>query len=109
MRAVLCGFAGAAPRSVTNVLLELLAALVSRWDERAVGEAEGEMREGRQPGSGARGWVAGVVFAEDFFPSKAGQEAKERFVKTVVRCVGWCVCRGTAGIDISLLFAARGR
>ncbi|KAJ7820857.1 hypothetical protein B0H13DRAFT_2291922 [Mycena leptocephala] len=84
MRAVLCGFAGAAPRSVTNVLLELLAALVSRWDERAVGEAEGEMREGRQPGSGARGWVAGVVFAEDFFPSKAGQEAKERFVKTVV-------------------------
>ena len=76
------------------MLLELLVALVSRWDERAVGEAEGEMREGRQPGSGARGWVAGVVFAEEFFPSKAGQEAKER----VVRCVGWCVRRGTAGI-----------
>ncbi|KAJ7653619.1 hypothetical protein DFH06DRAFT_1474761 [Mycena polygramma] len=86
MRAVLCGFAGAAPRSVVANLLELLGALVSRWDERAVAEAEGDMRqgEGRQLGSGARGWVAGVVFADDFFPSKAGQEAKERFVKTVV-------------------------
>ncbi|KAJ6522588.1 hypothetical protein B0H19DRAFT_655372 [Mycena capillaripes] len=84
MRAVLCGFAGAAPRSVAPNLLELLAALVSRWDERAVAEAEGEMREGRQLGSGARGWVAEVVFADDFYPSKAGQEAKERFVKTVV-------------------------
>jgi hypothetical protein len=41
--------------AVVNVLLELLTALMSRWDERAVGEAEGEMREGRQPGSGARG------------------------------------------------------
>ncbi|KAJ7661997.1 hypothetical protein DFH06DRAFT_363441 [Mycena polygramma] len=86
MRAVLCGFAGGAPRSVVANLLELLGALVSRWDERAVAEAEGDMRqgEGRQLGSGARGWVAGVVFADDFFPSKAGQEAKERFVKTVV-------------------------
>ncbi|KAJ7095461.1 armadillo-type protein [Mycena crocata] len=69
MRAVLCGFAGAAPRSVTSNLLELMAALVARWDERA---------------GGARAWVADVVFAEDFFPSRAGQEAKERFVKTVV-------------------------
>ncbi|KAJ7915365.1 hypothetical protein B0H13DRAFT_2324461 [Mycena leptocephala] len=39
-------------RTITNVLLKLLAALMSRWDERAVGEAEGEMREA---GSGARG------------------------------------------------------
>ncbi|KAJ7820865.1 hypothetical protein B0H13DRAFT_2682226 [Mycena leptocephala] len=78
MRTVLCGF----------------AALLSRWDERAVGEAESEMREGRQPGSGARGWVAGVVFAEDFFPSKAGQEAKERFVKTVV---SWRLVKKTGG------------
>ncbi|KAF7373942.1 hypothetical protein MSAN_00606600 [Mycena sanguinolenta] len=84
MRAVLCGFAGAAPRSVTSNLLELLAALVSRWDDRAVGEAEGEMREAGQVGGGARGWVAGIVFAEDFFPSRAGREDKERFVKTVV-------------------------
>ncbi|KAJ7725697.1 hypothetical protein B0H16DRAFT_1593986 [Mycena metata] len=84
MRAVLWGFAGAAPRSVTLSLLELLSALVSRWDEHAVTEAEGEMREGRAVGGGARGWVAGIVFADDFFPSRAGQDAKERFVKTVV-------------------------
>ncbi|KAJ6522591.1 hypothetical protein B0H19DRAFT_1277282 [Mycena capillaripes] len=63
MRAVLCGFAGAAPRSVAPNLLELLTVLVSRWDEHAVAEAEGEMREGRQLGR---------------------QDAKERFVKTVV-------------------------
>ncbi|KAJ7452683.1 armadillo-type protein [Mycena galericulata] len=69
MRAVLCGFAGAAPRSVTSNLLELLGALGGR---------------GTHVGGGARGWVPGVVFADDFFPSKAGQDAKERFVKTVV-------------------------
>ncbi|KAJ7493752.1 armadillo-type protein, partial [Mycena latifolia] len=79
MRAVLCGFAGASPRSVTSNLLELLAALVSRWDEKAVAEAEGQQAQG-----GARGWVAGIVLADDFFPSKAGREDKERFVKTVV-------------------------
>ncbi|KAJ6468925.1 hypothetical protein C8R45DRAFT_1218716 [Mycena sanguinolenta] len=84
MRAVLCGFAGAAPRSVTSNLLELLAALVSRWDDRAVGEAEGEMREAGQVGGGARGWVAEVMFADDFFPSRAGREDKERLVKAVV-------------------------
>ncbi|KAJ7432478.1 hypothetical protein B0H11DRAFT_808219 [Mycena galericulata] len=92
MRAVLCGFAGAAPRSVTSNLLELLGALVGRWDERAVSEAEGGAAGGYAPqggrgthvGGGARGWVPGVVFADDFFPSKAGQDAKERFVKTVV-------------------------
>ncbi|KAJ7696964.1 hypothetical protein B0H17DRAFT_1328991 [Mycena rosella] len=63
MRAVLCGFAGAAPRSVTANLLELLGALVSRWDDKAVADAGG-------PGRGqsrARAWVVGVVFADDFF------------------------------------------
>ncbi|KAF8156219.1 hypothetical protein K438DRAFT_2026380 [Mycena galopus ATCC 62051] len=68
MRAVLCGFAGAAPRSVTPNLLELLAALVSRWDDRAVAEAEGEMREAGQVGAGRA----------------AGREDKERFVKAVI-------------------------
>ncbi|KAJ6541009.1 hypothetical protein DFH09DRAFT_1394943 [Mycena vulgaris] len=86
MRAVLCGFAGAAPRSVTPNLLELLGALVGRWDERAVAEAEGAAQgaRGGQAQGGARGWVAGVVFADDFLPSRAGQADKERFVKTVV-------------------------
>ncbi|KAJ7604267.1 armadillo-type protein [Roridomyces roridus] len=81
MRALLCGFAGAAPRSVTSNLLELLAALVTRWDENVVNEAEGRSALG---GGGARGWVPSVVFADDFYPSRAGREAKERFVKTVV-------------------------
>ncbi|KAJ7696961.1 hypothetical protein B0H17DRAFT_1177748 [Mycena rosella] len=85
MRAVLCGFAGAAPRSVTANLLELLGALVSRWDDKAVADAEGP---GRGEG-GARAWVAGVVFADDFFASRAGHAEKERFVKTVVRSIGW--------------------
>ncbi|KAJ7092338.1 armadillo-type protein [Mycena belliarum] len=80
MRAVLCAFAGAAPRSVTSNLLELLSALVSRWDEKAVAEAEGPER-GQ---GGARAWLAGIVLADDFFPSKAGHADKERFVKTVV-------------------------
>ncbi|KAJ7321698.1 hypothetical protein DFH08DRAFT_383122 [Mycena albidolilacea] len=86
MRAVLCGFAGAAPRSVSANLLELLSSLVSRWDERAVAEAEGEMRatETAKSGGGARGWAASIVFGEDFIPSRAGHADKERFVQTVV-------------------------
>jgi hypothetical protein len=94
MRAVLCGFAGAAPRSVSANLLELLSSLVSRWDERAVAEAEGEMRatETARSGGGARGWAASIVFAEDFIPSRAGHADKERFVKTVVRCVDALSC-----------------
>ncbi|KAJ7855598.1 hypothetical protein B0H14DRAFT_3865185 [Mycena olivaceomarginata] len=86
MRAVLCGFAGAAPRSVSANLLELLSSLVSRWDERAVAEAEGRDardRDCEERGRSAR-VGASIVFAEDFIPSRAGHADKERFVKTVV-------------------------
>ncbi|KAJ7339851.1 hypothetical protein DFH08DRAFT_1013365 [Mycena albidolilacea] len=81
MRAVLCGFAGATPRSVSANLLELPSLLVSRGDQRAVVEAEGEMRatETARNGGGARRWAA-IAFSQDFIPSN-----KERFVKTVVR------------------------
>ncbi|KAJ7220593.1 armadillo-type protein [Mycena pura] len=82
MRAVLCGFAGAAPRSAMNNLLELLGALVSRWDEQVVGEALAG--PGQKAPGGARAWVREIVFAGDFYPSHAGSEAKERFVKAVV-------------------------
>ncbi|KAJ7056646.1 armadillo-type protein [Mycena amicta] len=82
MRAVLAGFAGAAPRSAVNNLLELLGAIVSRWDDQAVGEALGG--EGQKAQGGARAWAAEVVFADDFYPSRAGPEAKERLVKTLM-------------------------
>ncbi|KAJ7869872.1 hypothetical protein B0H14DRAFT_3440354 [Mycena olivaceomarginata] len=85
MRAVLCGFAGAAPRSVSANLLELPSLLVSRGDQRAVAEAEGEMRatETARNGGGARGWGRDSVFA-GLYPVEAGHANKERFVKTVV-------------------------
>ncbi|KAK7053926.1 armadillo-type protein [Favolaschia claudopus] len=87
MRAVLCGFAGAAPRSVTPNLLEILSALVTRWEESTVAAAEGDMRSengGRASGGGARGWVSTILFADDFPATKASREDKERFVKTLV-------------------------
>ncbi|KAJ7758775.1 hypothetical protein B0H14DRAFT_3896007 [Mycena olivaceomarginata] len=85
MRAVPCGPAGAAPRNVSANLLELPSLLVSRGDQRAVAEAEGEMRatETTRNGGGARGWAA-IAFSQDFIPSRAGHVNKERFVKTVV-------------------------
>ncbi|KAJ7915368.1 hypothetical protein B0H13DRAFT_2324463 [Mycena leptocephala] len=65
------------------IMRALLAALVSRWDERAVGEAEGEMREGRH--RERRAWVGrGRGVCGGLLPVQGGQEAKERFVKTVV-------------------------
>jgi hypothetical protein len=45
MRAVPCGPARAVRRSVSANLLELPSLLVSRGDQRAVAEAEGEMRD----------------------------------------------------------------
>jgi hypothetical protein len=88
MRAVLCGPTGAAPRSVSANLLELPSLLVSRGDQRAVAEAEGEMRatETARNGGGARGWAA-IAFSQDFIPSN-----KESIVKTVVRCVDALSC-----------------
>ncbi|KAJ7804159.1 hypothetical protein B0H14DRAFT_2612640 [Mycena olivaceomarginata] len=73
MRAVPCGPARAARRSVSANLLELPSLLVSRGDQRAVAEAEGEMRatETARNGGGARGTLS-------------RHANKERFVKTVV-------------------------
>ncbi|CAK5270766.1 unnamed protein product [Mycena citricolor] len=74
VKVVLEGFAGTAPRSAMNNLLELLGAIVSRWDDALLG-AQG----------GARNWVPQILAAEDFYPaSRAGPEAKERFAKVVV-------------------------
>jgi len=65
MRAILCGFAGTAPRSVTPNLIELLPTLLTRHP------------------ADSRSWISDIMFADDFIPSKAGPEAKEKFVKAV--------------------------
>ncbi|KAF8962197.1 armadillo-type protein [Flammula alnicola] len=70
MRAVLQGFAGVAPRSVVPNLIEILGTLLSR-----AGDAG--------PGGGATQWMKDILMAEDFVPSKAGPEAKTKFIKAV--------------------------
>ncbi|GJE98643.1 hypothetical protein PsYK624_148780 [Phanerochaete sordida] len=65
MRAVLAGFAGVAPRSAAANLVEVLATLVQRY-----------------PGA-SRAWIEDVLYAPDFPPSRATDEAKQKFVKTI--------------------------
>ncbi|KAF8553854.1 ARM repeat-containing protein [Imleria badia] len=64
--AVLTGFAGVAPRSATQNLIELLSMMVSRYPS--------ETRE----------WMHAILFSDDFVQSKATPEAKRAFVKAVV-------------------------
>ncbi|KAF9237195.1 armadillo-type protein [Melanogaster broomeanus] len=64
--AILCGFAGVAPRSATQNLIELLAVIASKYPA--------ETRE----------WMNEILFADDFVHSKATAEAKWAFVKAVV-------------------------
>jgi len=85
LRAVLSGFAGVAPRSATQNLIELLSTIASKYPS--------ETRE----------WMNEILFAvcldvsascahrgrlsqDDFVQSKAAPEAKRAFVKAVV---GW--------------------
>jgi len=65
MRALLSGFAGTAPRSVAPNLIELLSTLLSRCP------------------ANTRSWMSDILFANDFVPSKAGPEAKEKFIKAM--------------------------
>ncbi|KAL4071677.1 armadillo-type protein [Scleroderma yunnanense] len=66
LRAVLCGFAGVAPRSATVNLIELLSIIASKYPA--------ETRE----------WMNKVLFADDFVESRASPEAKRAFVKAVI-------------------------
>ncbi|OCB89261.1 ARM repeat-containing protein [Sanghuangporus baumii] len=66
VKSVLCGIAGASPTSTTQNLVDLLLALVSRCPN--------EMRV----------WVPEILFSEDFIPTKAQREDKERFAKAVL-------------------------
>jgi hypothetical protein len=66
LRAVLCGFAGVAPRSATQNLIELLSIVASKFPAET------------------RTWMTDILFADDFVQSKAGPEAKRAFVKAII-------------------------
>ncbi|KAG1733765.1 armadillo-type protein [Suillus occidentalis] len=66
LRAVLCGFAGVAPRSATQNLIELLSIVASKFPAET------------------RTWMTDILFADDFVQSKASSEAKRTFVKAII-------------------------
>ncbi|KAF8835272.1 ARM repeat-containing protein [Paxillus ammoniavirescens] len=66
LRAILCGFAGLAPRSATQNLIELLSMVASKYPAQT------------------RDWMTEILFADDFVQSKATPEAKRTFVKAVI-------------------------
>jgi len=65
MQALLFGFAAVAPRSAAPNLIELLSTLVTRF-----------------PGQ-SRSWMAEILYSDNFPPSKATPEAKDKFVKSI--------------------------
>lgn len=92
MHAVLAGFAGVAPRSVLPNLIEMLGTLLTR-----ASSTEGA-------GGGATQWMNEILMSvrhhsilkshslfsiliftpqDDFVPSKAGPDAKAKFIKAV--------------------------
>ncbi|KAG2354786.1 ARM repeat-containing protein [Suillus spraguei] len=66
LRAILCGFAGVAPRSATQNLIELLSVIASKFPAET------------------RTWMNDILFADDFVQSKANPEAKRIFVKAII-------------------------
>ncbi|KAF8147686.1 armadillo-type protein [Crassisporium funariophilum] len=70
MHAVLAGFAGVAPRSVVPNLIDMLGTLLSRANE-----GEGSI------GGGPTQWMKEILMSDDFVPTKAGPEAKAKFIK----------------------------
>ncbi|KAH7927601.1 ARM repeat-containing protein [Leucogyrophana mollusca] len=66
MHAILCGFAGVAPRSAAPNLIELLSMVALKYPAET------------------RAWMNDILFADDFIPSKANQDAKKAFVQAVV-------------------------
>ncbi|ESK97855.1 importin 13 [Moniliophthora roreri MCA 2997] len=63
---VLSGLAGQAPRSATTNLIEMLSTLLIRCTE--------EMKV----------WLREVLFSDNFVPSRASKEDKERFLKAIL-------------------------
>ncbi|KZT01812.1 ARM repeat-containing protein [Laetiporus sulphureus 93-53] len=66
MKALLNDFAGAAPRSATQNLIELLSALVMRFP------AESKV------------WMTEILHHDEFADSKANSQAKDKFIKAVL-------------------------
>ncbi|OJA14801.1 hypothetical protein AZE42_11685 [Rhizopogon vesiculosus] len=66
LRAILWGFAGVAPRSATQNLIELLSIVASKFPAET------------------RTWMNEILFADDFVQSKATPEAKRAFVKAII-------------------------
>lgn len=77
MKAVLEGFAGVAPRSVVPNLIEMLSTLLGRAGGGLTGG-------GGAGGAVATTWMREILFANDFVPSKATSEVKEKFLKAVI-------------------------
>ncbi|TFY77229.1 hypothetical protein EWM64_g6783 [Hericium alpestre] len=65
IRAILVGFAGVAPRSAAPNLVELLSTFVTKYPTET------------------KLWVSQILFADDFIPSKADSEAKEKFIRAL--------------------------
>ncbi|CCM04086.1 uncharacterized protein FIBRA_06245 [Fibroporia radiculosa] len=65
IKVIMSGFAGMAPRTATQNLIELLSVFVTRFPAET------------------RTWMTDVLHAEDFAQSRATVEAKEKFVKTI--------------------------
>lgn len=92
MRALLSGFAAVAPRSATPNLIELLSTFTTRfpaeskaWMTEILYSVCSIFRDLRYHSRTHRG-----VPQENFTPSKATPEAKDRFLKTVMAYVSFC-------------------
>jgi len=70
MHAVLVGFAAVAPRSVLPNLIEILGTLLTKAND--IGGS-----------GGATQWMNEILMSNDFVPSKAGPDAKTKFIKAV--------------------------
>ncbi|TFK73053.1 ARM repeat-containing protein [Pluteus cervinus] len=67
VKAILWGFAGVAPRSAVNNLVDLLGAIVVRCEPRLVSS-----------------WINNVLLSPDFVESKATLQSKETFMKAIL-------------------------
>ena len=81
MRAVLCGFAGTAPRSVTPNLIELLSILLPRCP----GDNRKEISDILYAvcDHDYQSFRLLIISKNDFVPSKAGDDAKSKFIKAI--------------------------
>ncbi|KAI0087502.1 ARM repeat-containing protein [Irpex rosettiformis] len=65
MHAILSGFAAVAPRTATPNLIELLSTFITRYPIQS------------------KEWINEILYSPDFCPSKATNEAKDKFMKTI--------------------------